>query len=68
MHNLVAVPPMSGFKKWGFKQIRGKRLRFLDFPSLLGPPENDEKGGKRAKKADFSRFPGQEARHPLNPH
>ena len=35
---------------------------------LLGPPEKGEKGRKRAKKADFGRFPGQEARHPLNPH
>ena len=33
-----------------------------------GPPEKGEKGRKREKKADFGRFPGQEARHPLNPH
>ena len=33
-----------------------------------GPPEKGEKGRKRAKKADFGRFPGGAARHPLNPH
>ena len=33
-----------------------------------GPPEKGEKGRKRAKKADFGRFPGRAARHPLNPH
>ena len=33
-----------------------------------GLPEMGEKGRKRAKKADFGRFPGREARHPLNPH
>ena len=26
------------------------------------------KGRKRQKKGDFGRFPGREARHPLNPH
>ena len=32
------------------------------------PPEKGEKGRKRAKKADFGRFPGRAARHPLSPH
>ena len=32
------------------------------------PPEKGEEGRKRAKKADFGRFPGGAARHPLNPH
>ena len=32
------------------------------------PPEKGEKGRKRAKKADFARFPGRAARHPLSPH
>ena len=30
------------------------------------PPEKGEKGRKRAKKADFGRFPGRAARHLLN--
>ena len=34
----------------------------------MHPPENGEKGRKRAKKADFSRFPGRVAKHPLSPH
>ena len=33
-----------------------------------GPPEKGEKGRKRARKADFGRFPGREGRHPLSPH
>ena len=64
-----------GFKRWGFKQIRGylrKKaffLRFLDFSGAVRAlRKKAEKGRKRAKKADFGRFPGQEARHPLNPH
>ena len=63
-----------GFKRWGFKQIGGylrKRaffLRFLDFPGALRAfRKRGEKGRKRAKKADFGRFPEREARHPLNP-
>ena len=32
------------------------------------PPEKGEKGRKRAKKADFGRFPGRAARHCLSPH
>ena len=49
-----------GFKRWGFKEIRGylrKKaffLRFLDFSGCCsGPLENFEKGRKRAKQADF---------------
>ena len=64
-----------GFKRWGFKQIWGylrKRaffLRFLDFSGALRIlRKRAKKAEKRAKKADFGRFPGQEARHPLNPH
>ena len=33
-----------------------------------GPPEKAEKARKRAKKADFGRFPGRAARRPLHPH
>ena len=57
-----------GFKRWGFKEIRGylrKKaffLRFLDFPNVLHTLR------KRAKKGDFCRFPGRAARHPLSPH
>ena len=57
-----------GFKRWGFKEIRGylrKKaffLRFLGFPSSLRTLR------KRAKKADFGRLPGRAARHPLSPH
>ena len=41
---------------------------FSGFPRCSsGPPEKGEKGRKQAKKADFSRFPGREARHPLTP-
>ena len=45
-----------GFKRWGFKEIRGylrKKalfLRFLDFPGALGTLR------KRAKKAEKGRF------------
>ena len=63
-----------GFKRWGFKEIRGylrKKalfLRFLDFPGVFtGPPEKGERGRKRAKKADFGRFSERAARHPLSP-
>ena len=64
-----------GFKRWGFKEIRGylrKKadfLRFLDFPGAL------QTLWKRAKKAEkgrkrpiFGRFPRRVARHPLSPH
>ena len=33
---------------------------------MLFAPENAEQGRKRAKKADFGRFPGRAARHPLS--
>ena len=32
-----------------------------------GLPDKGEKGRKMAKKADFGRFPGRAARHPLKP-
>ena len=38
---------------------KGLFLRFLDFSGALR---------KRAKKADFGRFPGRAARHCLSPH
>ena len=64
-----------GFKRWGFKEIRGylrKKaffLRFLDFPGALGTlRKRAKKGRKRAILADFGRFPGRAARHPLSPH
>ena len=64
-----------GFKRWGFKEIRGylrKKaffLRYLGFPKCSsGPLKKGEKGREKAKKADFGRFPGWEARHPLKPH
>ena len=67
-----------GFKRWGFKQIRGylrkKALfqRFLDFPgavrALRKRAKTAERGRKRPKEADFGRFPGREARPRLNPH
>ena len=50
------------------EDIWGKRP-FSWFPWCCSrPPEKGEKGRKRAKKADFGRFPGRAARHPLNPH
>ena len=64
-----------GFKRWWFKQIGGylrKKaflLRFLNFSGALCTlRKRGEKGRKRAKKADFGRFPGRAARHPLSPH
>ena len=55
----------------GLRYIWGKGL----FPPSSGflmssshPLEKGEKGRKRAKKADFGRFPGRAARHPLSPH
>ena len=42
---------------------------FSGFPRCsLHPLEKGEKSRKRAKKADFGRFPGRVARHPLSPH
>ena len=35
---------------------------------LFRPSGKGRKGRKRAKKADFGRFPERAARHPLNPH
>ena len=64
-----------GFKRWGFKQNPRKPEEKCPFPLFsgfsrcsVGLPEKGEKGRRRAKKADFGRFPGREARHPLNPH
>ena len=64
-----------GFKRWGFKEIRGylrKKAFFLRYPGFprcsWHPPEKGEKGRKRAILADFGRFPGREARHPLSAH
>ena len=64
-----------GFKRWGFKEIRGylrKRaffLRFLDFPGALRTLRKRAKRAEKGrKKADFGRFPGRAARHPLSPH
>ena len=63
-----------GFKRWGFKQIRGHLrknaffLRFLDFPGALWAlrkrAKKAEKGRKRPISADFR---GREARHTLKP-
>ena len=40
---------------------------FSGFPrSSSDRPEKGDKGRKRAKKADFGRFPGRAARHPLS--
>ena len=54
------------------EQICGKRpfsSVFWMFQVLFAPSgKGRKKGRKRAKKADFGRFPGREARHPLNPH
>ena len=51
----------------GFRQIRGyvrKKaffLSYLDFPSAVRAlRKRAKKSGKRAKKADFGRFPGRE--------
>ena len=42
---------------------------FSGFPRCSShPPEEGEKGRKRAKKVVFGRSPGRAARHPLNPH
>ena len=64
-----------GLKRRGFKEIRGYLRKKAFSSDILGfsrcswhPPEKGEKGRKRAKKADFGRFPGRAARHPLNPH
>ena len=38
------------------------------FQVLSGASAKGGKGRKRAKKADFGRFPGNAARHPLSPH
>ena len=60
-----------GFKRWGFKEIRGQLrkkaffLRFLDFPGALRTKKAEK---LRAKKVDFGRFPERAARHPLSPH
>ena len=56
---------------WKFPHLGKKALfpPFSGFPTCCSrPPEKGEKGRKRAKKADFGRFPGRVARHPLNPH
>ena len=57
------VPHSWGFKRWGFKEIRGylrKKaffLRFLDFPGALQAlrkrAKKPEKGRKRPISADF---------------
>ena len=64
-----------GFKRWGFKEIGGNLrkkalcLRCLDFPGAVQALwKRAKKAEKRAKKADFGRFPGRAARRPLNPH
>ena len=42
---------------------------FSGFPRCSShPPEKGEKCRERVKKADFGRFPGRTARHPLSPH
>ena len=70
-HNYLLECRKWGFKRWGFKEIRGylrKKaffLRFLDFPGAL---QALRKRAKKAEKADFGRFPGRAARHCLNPH
>ena len=74
------MPPLDlecrkwGFKRWGFKEIRGylrKKaffFRFLDFPGALRAlRKRAKKGRKRAILADFGRFPGRAAWHPLSP-
>ena len=71
--NLVLECRKWGFKRWGFKEIRGylrKKaffLRFLDFPGALQAlwkgAKKTEKGRQRPISADF-----RAARHPLNPH
>ena len=53
------------------EDILGKRpfsSVFWIFQLLFTPSGKEEKGRKRAKKADFGRFPGRAARHPLSPH
>ena len=64
-----------GFKRWVFKQnlrICEEKGRFPPFSGFSRcsshHPEKGEEGRKRAKKADFARFPGRGARHPLSPH
>ena len=63
-----------GFKRWGFKEIRGYLRKrpfssiFWIFQVLFAPSgKSAKKGRERAKKADFGRFPGRAARHPLSP-
>ena len=64
-----------GFKRWGvyanlrISEEKGLFPPFSGFPKCSShPPEKGEKGGKRVKTADFGRFPGRAARHPLSPH
>ena len=64
-----------GFKRWGFKEIRGylrKKaffLRFLDFPGALRTLRKRAKKAEKGRKRPISgRFLGRAARHPLNPH
>ena len=64
----------GGLRDGGLRKsedIWGKRpfsSVFWIFQVLFRHPEKVEKGRKRAKTADFGRFPGRAARHPLNPH
>ena len=65
-----------GFKRWGFKEIRGylrKKAFFLRYPGifqvLFRRSGKGRKGQKKGKKGRFRRrFPGRAARHPLNPY
>ena len=53
------------------EDICGKRPFFSVFwisQALFAPSGKGRKGRKRAKKADFGRFPVRAARHPLSPH
>ena len=72
-----SLPDKWGFKRWGFKEIRGDRrkkaffLRFLDFPGALRTLRKSfQRGRKRQKTGEKGRFVGRfpVARHPLNPH
>ena len=45
-----------------------KNALFNPFSGFSGCSSHLPENGKKAKKADFSRFPGRAARHPLSSH
>ena len=62
-----------GFKRWGFKEIRGylrKKaffFRFLDFPGALRTLRKGRKRQKKGEKARFRPISGKGGQTPLKP-